>query len=42
MLEVMEMEGQEDKMPESLSGGMKKRVGSRARHHSPAFVRIVR
>jgi len=24
---VMEMEGQEDKMPESLSGGMKKRVG---------------
>src|SRR5690348_15755451 len=27
MLEVMEMEGEEDKMPESLSGGMKKRVG---------------
>lgn len=27
MLEVMEMEGQEHKMPESLSGGMKKRVG---------------
>src|SRR6476620_429556 len=27
MLEVMEMEGQEDKMPETLSGGMKKRVG---------------
>ena len=27
MLEVMEMEGHEDKMPESLSGGMKKRVG---------------
>jgi phospholipid/cholesterol/gamma-HCH transport system ATP-binding protein len=27
MLEVMEMEGQEAKMPESLSGGMKKRVG---------------
>src|SRR4029450_6111736 len=27
MLEVMEMEDQEDKMPESLSGGMKKRVG---------------
>jgi len=27
MLEVMEMEGQEQKMPESLSGGMKKRVG---------------
>src|SRR6266566_1863245 len=24
---LMEMEGQEDKMPESLSGGMKKRVG---------------
>jgi phospholipid/cholesterol/gamma-HCH transport system ATP-binding protein len=27
MLEVMEMPGQEMKMPESLSGGMKKRVG---------------
>ena len=27
MLEVMEMEGQESKMPEGLSGGMKKRVG---------------
>jgi phospholipid/cholesterol/gamma-HCH transport system ATP-binding protein len=27
MLEVMEMDGQEEKMPESLSGGMKKRVG---------------
>src|SRR3989440_9798227 len=27
MLEVMEMEGEENKMPESLSGGMKKRVG---------------
>src|SRR6266446_5093155 len=27
MLEVMEMEGEETKMPESLSGGMKKRVG---------------
>jgi len=27
MLEVIEMEGQEDKMPENLSGGMKKRVG---------------
>src|SRR5881392_1843863 len=27
MLEVMAMEGQEDKMPESLTGGMKKRVG---------------
>jgi len=27
MLEVMEMEGQEKKMPESLSGGMRKRVG---------------
>jgi phospholipid/cholesterol/gamma-HCH transport system ATP-binding protein len=27
MLEVIEMEGQQDKMPESLSGGMKKRVG---------------
>src|ERR1043166_4806539 len=27
MLEVMELEGSEAKMPESLSGGMKKRVG---------------
>jgi phospholipid/cholesterol/gamma-HCH transport system ATP-binding protein len=27
MLDVMEMEGEEEKMPESLSGGMKKRVG---------------
>src|SRR4051812_44168647 len=27
MLEVVELEGQEDKMPVSLSGGMKKRVG---------------
>src|SRR5215831_7670543 len=27
MLEVTEMDGHEDKMPESLSGGMKKRVG---------------
>ena len=27
MLEVTEMEGHQDKMPESLSGGMKKRVG---------------
>jgi phospholipid/cholesterol/gamma-HCH transport system ATP-binding protein len=27
MLEVMEMEGEEEKMPESLSGGMRKRVG---------------
>jgi phospholipid/cholesterol/gamma-HCH transport system ATP-binding protein len=27
MLEVMELEGSEGKMPESLSGGMKKRVG---------------
>src|SRR6266566_6635925 len=27
MLEVMEMEGEEEKMPESLIGGMKKRVG---------------
>ena len=27
ILEVMEMEGEEAKMPESLSGGMKKRVG---------------
>jgi phospholipid/cholesterol/gamma-HCH transport system ATP-binding protein len=27
MLEVMELQGQEDKMPVNLSGGMKKRVG---------------
>jgi phospholipid/cholesterol/gamma-HCH transport system ATP-binding protein len=27
MLDVVELEGQEDKMPENLSGGMKKRVG---------------
>src|SRR5205814_2178154 len=27
MREVMEMEGQEEKMPESLRGGLKKRVG---------------
>jgi phospholipid/cholesterol/gamma-HCH transport system ATP-binding protein len=27
MLEVVELEGQENKMPVSLSGGMKKRVG---------------
>ncbi len=27
MLEVMELQGQEDKMPVALSGGMKKRVG---------------
>ena len=27
MLEVIELEGQEDKMPVNLSGGMKKRVG---------------
>src|SRR5467141_2290805 len=27
MLEVMEMEGQQNKMPVNLSGGMKKRVG---------------
>ena len=27
MLDVVELEGQDDKMPESLSGGMKKRVG---------------
>ncbi len=27
MLEVVELEGHEEKMPESLSGGMKKRVG---------------
>lgn len=27
MLEVMEMDGEEEKMPENLSGGMKKRVG---------------
>ena len=27
MLEVIEMEGQQKKMPVNLSGGMKKRVG---------------
>src|SRR5881392_50069 len=27
MLEIMEMQGQEEKMPVNLSGGMKKRVG---------------
>src|SRR5213594_3629827 len=39
MLEVMEMEGEEDKMPESLSGGMKKRVGlARAIIRGPSCV----
>jgi phospholipid/cholesterol/gamma-HCH transport system ATP-binding protein len=39
MLEVMEMEGQEAKMPESLSGGMKKRVGlARAIIRQPSCV----
>jgi len=39
MLEVMEMEGQEQKMPESLSGGMKKRVGlARAIIRQPSCV----
>lgn len=39
MLEVMEMEGQENKMPESLSGGMKKRVGlARAIIRQPSCV----
>jgi phospholipid/cholesterol/gamma-HCH transport system ATP-binding protein len=39
MLEVMEMEGEEDKMPESLSGGMKKRVGlARAIVRGPSCV----
>lgn len=39
MLEVMEMEGQEQKMPESLSGGMKKRVGlARAIIRGPSCV----
>jgi phospholipid/cholesterol/gamma-HCH transport system ATP-binding protein len=39
MLEVMEMEGQEKKMPESLSGGMKKRVGlARAIIRQPSCV----
>src|ERR1041385_6536941 len=39
MLEVIEMEGQEDKMPESLSGGMKKRVGlARAIIRQPSCV----
>jgi phospholipid/cholesterol/gamma-HCH transport system ATP-binding protein len=39
MLEVMEMEGEEAKMPESLSGGMKKRVGlARASIRGPSCV----
>jgi len=39
MLEVMEMEGHEEKMPESLSGGMKKRVGlARAIIRQPSCV----
>jgi len=39
MLEVMEMQGQEEKMPESLSGGMKKRVGlARAIIRQPSCV----
>lgn len=39
MLEVMEMEGEEEKMPESLSGGMKKRVGlARAIIRQPSCV----
>ena len=39
MLEVMEMQGQEEKMPESLSGGMKKRVGlGRASIRQPSCV----
>lgn len=39
MLEVMEMEGHEQKMPESLSGGMKKRVGlARAIVRQPSCV----
>jgi phospholipid/cholesterol/gamma-HCH transport system ATP-binding protein len=39
MLEVMEMEGEEEKMPESLSGGMKKRVGlARAIIRGPSCV----
>src|SRR5207247_10701400 len=39
MLEVMEMEGEEAKMPESLSGGMKKREGlARAISRRPSCV----
>ncbi len=39
MLEVIELEGQEEKMPESLSGGMKKRVGlARAIIRQPSCV----
>jgi phospholipid/cholesterol/gamma-HCH transport system ATP-binding protein len=39
MLEVMEMEGQGEKMPESLSGGMRKRVGlARAIIRQPSCV----
>src|SRR2546430_7269195 len=38
MLEVMEMEGEQAKMPVSLSGGMKKRVGlARSIHRRPSF-----
>ncbi|HXX41644.1 MAG TPA: ABC transporter ATP-binding protein [Chthoniobacterales bacterium] len=39
MLEVMELEGQEEKMPVALSGGMKKRVGlARAIVRRPACI----
>lgn len=39
MLEVIELEGQQTKMPESLSGGMKKRVGlARSIIRSPSCV----
>ena len=40
MLEVMEMEGQQKKMPVNLSGGMKKRSASPF-HHSPADVHLI-
>ena len=41
MLEVMEMEGEHDKMPVSLSGGMKKRVGLARVDYSPAVMRAL-
>ncbi len=41
MLEVVELEGQEEKMPVNLSGGMKKRVGLARVDHSPALLRPV-
>ena len=42
MLEVMEMEGEEDKDAGEFERWNEKTGGPRARHHSPPFVRIVR